>query len=187
MRGLRLTLLGVSCAICHRRERKGHKLEPHHIDGKSHNNQAWNLAFAHKTCHLELSRLNQQFRNPRGSLAIERDARSKPRERENISTAGPPGAGWSDTPWANREGEKHEVMRERWNAWIIDKQDGPFHAEGMRVRKSDLAAMAPHALGLGSSVAYLRYIKEDQMGGVLSIFREDGLLWVELVKGESET
>ncbi len=139
MRGLRLTLLGVSCAICHRRERRGHKLEPHHIDGKKHNNHAWNMAFAHKSCHLELSRLNQQFRNPRDSLAIDRDARSKSRERENISSAGPPGAGWSDTPWANREGEKHEVMRERWNAWIIDKQNGPFHAEGMRVRKADLA------------------------------------------------
>ena len=92
MRGLRLTLLGVSCAVCHKRERKGQKLEIHHIDGKSHNNKAWNLAFAHKTCHLELSRLNKQLRNRRDSQAIESDARSKSREREYID-------GWAAWGW----------------------------------------------------------------------------------------
>lgn len=75
---------------------------------------------------------------------------------------------WSGSaPWSSREGEKHEVMRARWNAWVNDMEHGPFGGIGGRIRLRELAAKAPNALGLGSSNTYRRYIDEDCCGGPL--------------------
>jgi hypothetical protein len=69
-------------------------------------------------------------------------------------------------------------MRARWNAWINDLENGPFKGIGGIIRLRNLAAMAVHALGLGSSNTYRRYIEEDCSGGPLEIFSNDGILSV---------
>lgn len=78
-------------------------------------------------------------------------------------------------------------MRARWNNWLKpDNPENPFTGNGGRMRKDDLACMAVHALGVGSSVAYERYIKEDSFPpGPLYMYFDDGIYWVEYRGGGS--
>ena len=46
------------------------------------------------------------------------------------------------------------------------------------MRAKDLAEMAVHALGIGSSETYQRYISEDRFGPLI-VYKDDGIRWVE--------
>lgn len=91
---------------------------------------------------------------------------AKGREGEKLS--------WEHTkPYSNEEGEKHEIMRARWDKMV---EEIP---KGTRNLKSFLAERAPGQLGLGSSKTYTVYLNEDIASGKFEKFRDDGKLWVE--------
>jgi hypothetical protein len=175
---------GRRCQLCKMMVQDTHReLELDHIDANHRNNRRWNLRLAHHSCNSAGYRFQRQ------------PAPSVP-EREKIDSVrgefdGMPHGevsdlypGYSSTPWSSREGEKHDVMRARWNTWIDDMTTGPFRAVGGMVRLRDLAEMAPRALGMGSSQTYRRYINEDRFGP-LQVFRDDGILFVRY-RGRSD-
>jgi hypothetical protein len=159
---------GTRCSFCDLPVRDIFtELEFDHIDGNNRNNKRWNLRLSHHLCNVV-------------AYHTKRPALSMPeREGETSSQSVAACAGWCGSrPWSSREGEKHDVMRARWDAWINDLEHGPFKGQGGIIRLRNLAAMAVHALGLGSSNTYRRYVEEDCSGGPLEIFRNDGILSV---------
>ena len=159
---------GVRCSFCDLQVQDiFSELEFDHIDGNNRNNRRWNLRLSHHLCNVV-------------AYHTKRPALSMPeREGETSSQSVAACAGWCGSrPWSSREGEKHDVMRARWDAWINDLEHGPFGGVGGTIRLRNLAAMAVHKLGLGSSNTYRRYIEEDCSGGPLEIFRNDGILSV---------
>jgi hypothetical protein len=157
---------GTRCVFC---DLKVHdifsELEFDHIDGNNRNNNRWNLRLAHHICNVAA----YHSRKPALSTP-EREGGNVSPEASNVSVG-------LSAPWSNREGEKHDIMRSKWNGWINDLVKGPFRAEGGVMRLRDLVEMAPRMLGLGSSQTYRRYANEDRWGP-LEIFREDGILFV---------
>lgn len=161
---------GPKCQFCKIDVKDVHiELEFDHIDGDRGNNRRWNLRLAHHSC-------NSISRHRQVSAALSMMPEG---ERENANDGSPLAASPAAlaTPWSNREGEKHDVMRARWNDWINDLEKGPFRGIGGRIRLRDLVEMAPRCLGLGSSQTYRRYANEDRFGPV-EIFREEGILYV---------
>jgi len=96
------------------------ELEFDHIDGNNRNNKRWNLRLSHHFCNV-------------ADYHTKRPALSMP-EREGESLLPLPVgicSSWiGSRPWSNREGEKHDVMRARWDAWINDMERGPFRGMG---------------------------------------------------------
>jgi 5-methylcytosine-specific restriction endonuclease McrA len=170
---------GRRCQLCKMMVQDIHReLELDHIDADQRNNRWWNLRLAHHSCNSAAYRFQRQPApsmpdRERGKIDSVRGEKDGIPEGE-VSDFYP---GYSSTPWSNREGEKHDLMRARWNAWIGDLTNGPFHGVGGVVRLRDLAEMAPRALGMGSSQSYRRYINEDRFGP-LEVFRDDGILFV---------
>lgn len=152
---------GLKCAICGKPESVGN-LELDHVNENPSNNHLENLRLAHHSCNSSLYNLK------RASIPL-----SGQHVREKISSVGSEGAVWS-----SREGEKHDVMRVRWENWV----PSVLEAGGV-MRARDLAERAPRALGIGSSVTYRRYLNEDVAGGVFERYREDGVLWVRYLGG----
>ncbi len=148
------------------------ELEFDHINSNRTNNQRWNLRLTHHACNA-----SEYWR---GRLASPVQPPVCECENEGGQVGVFPVSG---TPWSGREGEKHDVMRARWNAWVTDFERGPFRGPEGRMRVRDLAEMAPRALGLGSSATYRRYINEDRFGP-LEIVREDGVLFVRMRASE---
>ena len=74
--------------------------------------------------------------------------------------------------YSAEEGEKHEVMRARWNLWMEDISKGSSNLVKSLVNK------APGRCRLGSSITYRRYLDEDIADGKFEQFRDDGKLWV---------
>ena len=75
--------------------------------------------------------------------------------------------------YSAEEGEKHEVMRSRWNAFVESLGTGTTNLVKMLVNK------APSVCGdIGSSITYRRYLDEDIAKGLFEEFRDDGRLWV---------
>jgi len=109
------------------------ELEFDHIDSNARNNKRWNLRLVHHAC-------NSIVYNQAQRKMIVQHAPSAPSESEKekmgggLTVAGlgigPESSdvypGLSGTPWSNREGEKHDVMRVRWNEWLGDREKGPF-------------------------------------------------------------
>jgi hypothetical protein len=161
---------GPKCQFCKIIVKDVHReLEFHHINGDRRFNRRWNLHLSHHSC-------NSVFRHRQVDAAL---SMLNEGDRENAAAAGGLVAfsAVSVTPWSSREGEKHDVMRSKWNGWISDFEKGPFRGEGGVMRFRDLVEMAPRMLGLGSSQTYRRYANEDRWGP-LEIFREDGILFV---------
>ncbi len=174
---------GNSCTLCGIIVREVlHELEFDHINGNRRDNRRWNLRLAHHTC-------NSIFHHRRVDAALSmlhREKESMPTEqaRAELPLSSDLYPGWSTRPWSSREGEKHDIQRARWNAWIDDLERGPFRDVGAYVQLNALAKMAVHAIGLGSSVTYRRYAEEDHFGatpkepGRLEIFEHDGIQFV---------
>jgi hypothetical protein len=81
------------------------------------------------------------------------------------------------------EGRKHEEMRARWEIWIHDLEHGIFRAIGATIRRQLLADKAVSGLSkdgqpYGSSVTYLRYIREDVAAGVFEQYKDGGVIFV---------
>jgi hypothetical protein len=170
---------GRKCQLCKITVQDIHKeLELDHIDTNHRNNKRWNLRLAHHSCNSTEYKFQRQ---PAPSMPESERGKIDSVHGEidgipdgEVSDLYP---GYGRTPWSNREGEKHDVMRARWNAWIDDLVRGPFRGVGGVVRLRDLAEMAPRALGMGSSQTYRRYLNEDRFGP-LQVFRDDGILFV---------
>lgn len=139
-----------SIALCYGCSRQGEveHMQIHHKDHIESHNEIDNLAIMHQNCNN-----HEHARWRLSKLASVRE--------ESLLT--PP------TRWVSREGEKGELMRKKWNAWLCDNVDGPF-AKCIELPVKDLAALAVHALDIGSSVTYRRYITEDALGGYLTSF-----------------
>lgn len=168
---------GSKCQFCNIEVKDiQRELEFDHINGDRRFNRRWNLRLSHHSC-------NSVFHHRRVDAAL---SMLQEGEKGNgvASRVVGFGAAWL-TPWSNREGEKADVMRARWDDWINDLVKGPFRGVGGRMRLRDLVEMAPNMLGLGSSQTYRRYANEDRFGP-LEIVWEEGILWVRY-KGKDVT
>jgi hypothetical protein len=168
------------------------ELELDHIDENPRNNKRWNLRLGHHSCnqahYQERRRYASSMLREREKENADPDAQAMQSSR-SVSDVYP---GWSTTPWSAREGEKSDLMRARWDAWIGDFEHGPFRSVGGVIRAWTLARMAVRALGIGSSITYRRYIEEDSFGP-LEVYKDDGVLMVryrglgKIVKKEGDT
>jgi hypothetical protein len=170
-------------------------MQLHHLDRIESHNQLSNLEIAHQVCNnVENQKYRQAVLKAEREVAQRLSSPTLVRESERGSTV----AGGSHTyesdnaqgqEWSSREGEKHDVMRAKWDSWIMDNVNGPFKNRRIFLLFKELSYMAPRALGMGSSVTYRRYIMEDHYGGILQVFidEKDGLRKVKLrVEPETE-
>lgn len=173
------------CCVCNKVGSTDVDLQLHHKDEVESHNEIENLALAHGPC------------NKKDWWARRRPSKQPECERKSSQPSTPN----VHTNWSGREGEKHDVMRARWDLWLTDKE-GPFgdHKEGAVIgaeaRLGWLAAAAVHALkhddddetigSVGSSVTYRRYIDEDAAAGILFTYRRDGVLWVVYTASKEE-
>ena len=120
-----------------------------HMDRNTRNNKRWNLRLAHHGC-------NSTDGN---NLRQGQPAPTLPRESVSVSRAGvgvSEGKVGSDLypGLVNDLVARHETQRARFDEWIDDNENGPFHDVGAFILKSALAKMAVHACGMGSSICY---------------------------------
>jgi hypothetical protein len=181
------------CFFCGK-ERDLELLQLHHKDGVESHNDVENLDLFDPVCNVKEDWV------VRTRKKAELRQTEKTREKENIA---PPGLAEQPrtepqvpkalaiSPWAvptSLETDKHERMRPKWNKWIADMKKGPFaefkDQKDAKLRARDLASMAVHALGEGSSETYRRYIEEDRFGP-LEYWKEDGVWWVKFRGGTS--
>lgn len=152
-----------------------------HIDFDITNNHRWNLNLYHHNCNSS----NKRSTLPPYSSLPERERKFVAGVRVGAGVEGDSELypGWTK-PWSSREGEKHDIQRARFNTWIRDMQHGPFQGPGGMIRLSALAKMAVHAIGMGSSITYRRYIEEDCFGpspndpGILELVDSDGIEFI---------
>lgn len=183
---------GKHCTECGLQSQDEQSFDIHHIDGNRENNKRWNLRLTDHPCN---ARLNGNLRANRVRQRMSSLVHPVEKERENVSVVGvrervtesvggglvsSAYPGLSGTGWSGREGEKADEMRPLWNHWIRDKQNGPFCHRNF-IQFKDLKFMAVHALGMGSSITYSRYIHEDAHGGPLELYPELGKLWVRFI------
>ena len=67
---------------------------------------------------------------------------------------------------SSEETRRAAKMRPRWNKWLEELKFSRYSLKG-------LSLQAPHALGMGSSITYRRYIEEDIAAGILGKFFDD--------------
>lgn len=134
--------------------------ELHHYNEIESDNRIPNLGPMHHSCN---SSLNGRKREATKRLLLDQSRLGSVSERDHTTLARQVEP---ESDWTSREGEKHDVMRHRWNGWI-HSESGIFRgAPGAKIRITALAKKAVHALGTGSSVTYRRYIEEDYYGGI---------------------
>jgi hypothetical protein len=168
-------------------------LQLHHKDGVESHNEIDNLDLACSTHNLQEDWIVRRRKK------AELRQTEKEREKESVASAGlvaQPRTEQEAWEGLNRDGvkapavepfavptsletEKAERMRPAWDKWVRNMKKGPFAPDGKpKLRAIDLAEMAHHSLGEGSSETYRRYIKEDRWGP-LEYWKEDGVWWVK--------
>jgi len=182
------------CSYCGK-ERDLELLQLQHKDGVESHNDIDNLDLFDPVCNVQEAWVVRRRKQA--------ELRQQEKERENVTGQASPGQprtereAWEklngpEVPkalpvnlWAvptSLETDKHERMRPKWNKWIADMKKGPFaefkDQKDAKLRARDLASMAVHALGEGSSETYRRYIEEDRFGP-LEYWKEDGVWWVK--------
>lgn len=139
------------------------KLELHHYDETESHNEVLNTGPIHHNCN---SSMNGRKREDIKRQLLEGSRLLDVRERDHTTPT-------DEKEYTSREGEKHDLMRVRWNAWIHDAINGPFRGQHSKIRITALSKMAVHALGMGSSVTYRRYIEEDYYGSIFDYEVDD--------------
>lgn len=188
---------GKRCTECGLESDDEQFFDIHHIDGNPQNNKRGNLFLADHPCN---ARLNGNVRAEKvkarlSSLVHPVESVSDVRQDAGVRTERGTGAVVvgvraypSEAQWESQEGVRHDRQRSLWNAWILDqlvlkdgsKVKGPFVGREV-FGFSELAYMAPRALGVGSSKTYMTYINEDHFGP-LEIIKTSGRKYVMLRK-----
>jgi hypothetical protein len=188
---------GKRCSECGLESDDEQFFDIHHIDGNPQNNKRGNLFLADHPCN---ARLNGNIRAEKvkarlSSLVHPVESVSESRQDAGVRTDRGAGAVVvgvraypSEAQWESQEGLRHDRQRSLWNAWILDqlvlkdgsKVKGPFVGREV-FGFSELAYMAPRALGVGSSKTYMVYINEDHFGP-LEIIKTSGRKYVMLRK-----
>lgn len=143
-------------------------LELHHYNELESDNKVQNLGPIHHACN---SALNGRQREATKKLLLDRSGQGM--RVSDHTTLARQGTENGTSEWTSREGEKHDLMRHRWNVWIHGEQGIFKGVTGAKIRITALAKSAVHALGTGSSVTYRRYIEEDFYGGIFDYEHDD--------------
>jgi len=137
--GIATLLLGHRCYICGQRERARETMEIHHIDGNNNNNAKWNLAFAHKICHRNLTKLNKQYNsamNATPSLTVPSDGCTNRCEREREIKSGGGSNFFEFFPVQTEERERSILIKDGLQKFL-------FEAAKSGMSRKDIVHSAP--------------------------------------------
>lgn len=176
------------CYFCKQLGINDTDLQLHHLNHKLFDNRLENLEPAHQTCNnREHARwralVGQRPSDPSCVSVSEIRCPSHTYQKRSIDTS------LDKQKWTSEEGRRHDIMRNKWNNWLLDNVDGPYKNGRWRLTFRELAYMAVGKLGLGSSVTYKRYIMEDSYAGILRVYIDEttGHKMVEfIVKPQTE-
>jgi hypothetical protein len=172
-------------------------MENHHIDNEPSNNKITNIPPIHGLCNRQLNGAKGgEVNRQRAAAFKERFSNVSSVSVSERSTSGGALTRYEVTDDIDAdnfsEGRKHEEQRARWNDWIHNLETGIFRAVRATIRRQLLADKAVYGLSkddkpYGSSVTYLRFIREDVAGGIFDQYKEGGIIFVRYLGPRTKT